>query len=325
MSLALSGSWTLAANVLASLVHDGGMILESLGASPVVIDGGLSTQLEVMGCRLDDPLWTARTLLDDPGTVIAAHRAFVEAGAEVVISASYQVARAGFVEAGLRPKDADRALESSIHAARSAVTGTTTLVAASVGPYGAISHDGAEYRGNYGLSLDRLATFHDERIAVLMAAGPDLLAIETIPDLLEAQALMEVLPADAWAWVSFTAGEDGNLRAGQPIEEAVRAVEGHPGVRAVGINCTEPHVVPSILSRMAGVTDLPLVAYPNAGGSWDPSTGAWVGPTQPIALAAVSWIEAGAVVVGGCCGTNSADIGRLADAIAAVTPPGSRR
>ena len=292
------------------------MTLDYLGASPVVIDGGLSTQLETMGCRLDDPLWTARTLLDDPGAVIAAHRAFVEAGAGLVISASYQVARAGFVEVGLSPQDADRALESSIHAARSAVIGTTTLVAASVGPYGAISHDGAEYRGNYGLSLDELATFHDERIQVLLAAGPDLLAIETIPDLLEARALLEVLPADAWAWVSFTAGEDGNLRAGEPIEDAVRAVSGHPGVRAVGINCTEPHLVPKILSRMAQVTDLPLVAYPNAGGSWDSTTGAWVGPTQPIALAAATWIEAGAVIVGGCCGTNASDIGLLADAVA---------
>lgn len=292
------------------------MTLESLGASPVVIDGGLSTQLEAMGSRLDDPLWTARTLLDDPGAVIAAHRAFVDAGAEVVISASYQVARAGFVEAGLRPQDADRALRSSIDAARSAVTGTTALVAASVGPYGAISHDGAEYRGNYGVSLDELATFHDERIQVLMAAGPDLLAIETIPDLLEARALMEVLPADAWAWVTFTAGEDGNLRAGQPIEDAVHAVAGHPGVRAVGVNCTEPHLVPSILLRMARVTDLPLVAYPNAGGSWEPTSGAWVGPTQPMAVAAATWIEAGAVIVGGCCGTNAIDIRNLADVVA---------
>jgi homocysteine S-methyltransferase len=294
------------------------MTVDSLGASLVVIDGGLSTQLEAMGCRLDDPLWTARTLLDEPGAVTAAHRAFVEAGAGVVISASYQVARSVFVEVGLRPQDADRALESSIAAARTAVAGTGTLVAASVGPYGATTHDGAEYRGNYGLSLDELATFHDERIRVLMAAGPDLLAIETIPDLLEAQALMEVLPADAWAWVSFTAGEGGNLRAGQPIEEAVEAVAGHPGVRAVGVNCTEPHLVPSILARMARVTDLPLVAYPNAGGSWDARSGAWVGPVQAVSGAVASWIEAGAVIVGGCCGTNAIDIGRMADAVAAL-------
>lgn len=293
------------------------MALERLLAAPgaIVIDGGLSTQLEAMGQSLTDSLWTARTLLADPDAVTAAHRAFVQAGAQVVISASYQVSRLGFGQAGLSPSAADQALVASVQAALRATAGSDALVAASIGPYGAISHDGSEYRGDYGLDRAALARFHAERIEVLVQARPDLLAVETIPDADEARALAEVLPTDLPSWVCFTARDGATLRTGQPIEEAVAALAGHPGVMAVGINCTEPAHVPGLLHRIASVTDLPLVAYPNAGGSWDPATGSWVGPRQPIAEAVGAWVRAGARIVGGCCGTDARDIAVLAHAI----------
>jgi len=294
------------------------MGLRRLLAAPgtIVIDGGLSTQLERMGHDLSDSLWTARALVSDPDAVTAAHRAFIAAGAQVVITASYQVSRAGFADAGLDPAMADDALAASVQAARAAAAGTDVLVAASVGPYGAIAHDGAEYRGNYGLSEEQLAEFHAERIAVLQAAGPDLLAVETIPDAVEVRALLRVLPGDLPAWVSLTASDGHRLRAGQPIEDAVGACTGHPAVVAVGVNCTEPVHVPSLLERMAHVTDLPLIAYPNAGGSWDAASRAWVGPVQPVEEAARTWIERGARIVGGCCGTDAGVISRIARAAA---------
>lgn len=293
------------------------MTVDALLASPgpVVIDGGLSTQLEAMGHHLRDSLWTARVLLDRPDVITNAHRAFVDAGARIVIGASYQVSRRGFADTGLAAADADRALAASVQAARMAVAGTDALVAASVGPYGAIACDGSEYRGDYGLSPQVLARFHAERLEILRAAEPDLLAIETIPDEIEAHALMSVLPDDMRAWVSFTARDGAHLRAGQPIEDAVAAVANHPSVIGVGVNCTEPVHVPELMRRMRAVTDLPLVAYPNAGASWDAARRRWVGPQQPVESAVQSWIDAGAHVVGGCCGTDAAAIRRMASAI----------
>lgn len=295
------------------------MAIETLLAAPgvAVIDGGLSTQLESMGYHLNDPLWTARALLDDPDAVVAAHRAFVEAGARIVITASYQVSRIGFQAVGLRPGQADEALQASIEVARRAVDGTDALVAASVGPYGAIVHDGSEYRGDYGLDEGLLAAFHAERIEVLTQAAPDLIAVETIPDVVEARALAQVLPAGLPAWVCFTAKDDASLRAGQAIEEAIAVVAGQPSVIAVGVNCTEPVHVPGLLRRIRSVTDLPLVAYPNAGGSWDATHRAWLGPKQPIEQSARAWVAAGAQIVGGCCGTDADDIASLAAAIPA--------
>ena len=286
---------------------------------PLLVDGGLSTQLERLGHRLDDPLWTARTLLEDPGAVIAAHRAFVDAGARIVTTASYQASRTGFVAAGRSAREADDALAASVQAARQATVGRDVLVAASVGPYGAITHDGAEYRGRYGLSHEQLVTFHAERIEVLLAAQPDLLAVETIPDVDELRAIVEALPGHVPAWISVTTADGAHVRAGQPIDEVAAVIAGHDGIVAVGVNCSEPEMVAPALRCLRARTDLPLVAYPNAGGTWDATTRTWTDPRTAPALAVGEWIAAGASIVGGCCGTDAADIAAMRGAISRMS------
>jgi len=283
-----------------------------LPPGPLVIDGGLSTQLERLGCDVSGELWTARLLADDPATVTSAHRAFVDAGADIIITSSYQVSRQGFVESGREAADADNALLASIDVARAATRGTSALIAASVGPYGAILHDGSEYRGRYGQSHRQLVDFHRERMDVLMTGEPDLLAIETIPDVDEAVALVDVLAdhPDIPAWMTFSASDDGHLWSGHSIEEAVAAVAGT--VSGVGINCTDVRFIDGLLERMAVVTDLPLVVYPNAGGSWNAETGEWVGAVPPTWAQVKRWRELGAQYIGGCCGMDADAIRQLA-------------
>lgn len=285
-------------------------------AATIVLDGGLSTQLESRGHDVNDRLWTGRVLLDDPSAITRAHADFVDAGAQVVISASYQVSRRGFIAEGLAAQDADDALAASVTAAREAVGDSGARVAASIGPYGAILHDGSEYRGRYGLSHAELVDFHAERLAVLTHAAPDLLAIETIPDVDEARALVDVLAEHPTppAWMTFSAADGAHTCAGQPIEDAVAVATSSPSVMAVGINCTDPRFVAPLLHRMRALTDLPLVVYPNAGGSWNPTTGAWddvVDGGFAPALVEV-WQQAGASAIGGCCGTDARSIEDLA-------------
>ena len=284
-------------------------------AGAVVIDGGLSTQLEARGHDVNDRLWTGRVLLDDPSAITRAHADFVEAGAQLLISASYQVSRPGFVAEGLTESDADEALLASIAAAWEAAA-DDVRVAASVGPYGAIRHDGSEYRGRYGLTHDQLVHFHAERLTVLADGAPDLLAVETIPDVDEARALVDVLADHPTlpAWMTFSAVDEAHTCAGQPIEEAVAVAASTPSVVAVGVNCTDPRNITPLLHRMRAVTDLPLVVYPNAGGSWNPSTGAWDDAlTEGFAPALVEvWQQSGAVAIGGCCGTGAGAIRDLA-------------
>lgn len=285
---------------------------------PLAIDGGMSTELEQQGCRLGGSLWTAQALLDDPALIEAAHKAYVDAGAGVVITASYQISRTGFVEAGLTAEDADRALRASIEVARKAVSGSETLVAASVGPYGAILHDGSEYKGNYGKTVEELRAFHVERLGVLLSANPDLLAIETIPDALEAEALVAALAEfpSAIAWMSFSIGPDGKLWAGQSLAEAARIAASSPAIAAIGVNCVDPALVSAAIAEIRTVTDLPVVIYANGGGTWNSETGIWENAAADALVAySAEWITQGATLIGGCCGTHAGDIRQLAQAL----------
>ena len=288
------------------------------GTDHVVVDGGLSTQLEAQGQDISGSLWTGRVLLADPDAVTRAHEAYVSAGADVVITSSYQLSRRGFVDVGLTVDDADAALTASTQAARAAVAGSGARVAASVGPYGAILHDGSEYRGRYGLAHADLVAFHRERLDVLASTGPDLLAVETIPDVDEAVALAEVLADHPGlpAWMCFTCADEARTCAGQPIEEAVAVATAVPSVVAVGVNCTDPRHVSGLVARIRAVTDVPVVVYANAGGTWDAATGEW----QDTAVAGGvfaddlldAWLAAGAVAIGGCCGSDARAISAIA-------------
>ena len=289
-----------------------------LDSGPHAIDGGLASELEARGHELGDTLWSARVLADQPGEVLAAHQAYVEAGARVLVTASYQVSRQGFIASGRVPEAADDALRASVAIARQAAEGRDALVAASVGPYGAILHDGSEYRGRYGVSREFLIDFHSQRLEILVSAAPDLLAIETIPDVDEISAIVEALAAfpATPAWVSFSCRDRQSTCAGQPIEEAAIVAAESPSVMAVGVNCTDPTYVSSLLGRLSVTTDLALLAYPNAGGSYDPVRG-WEGVGSPNDMETVrEWASIdGVALIGGCCGVGPDQVARIAETL----------
>ena len=291
-----------------------------------VIDGGLSTALEEAGHKLDRSLWTARLLIDDPEAIVTAHLAFLRAGARVLISSSYQASEAGFVAGGLEPDAAVQALRSTTALAvearaRFALEDPTgardVLVAASVGPYGATLGDGSEYRGP-SVDTVSLIEFHTTRLRVLIDTEPNLLAIETISSTRETSAIvsaLDVLPPIR-AWVTFTCRDTASTWGGDPIEEAVAAAVTCPSVMAVGVNCTAPDHVSHLLERIGQITDLPLVAYPNGGQSWDAAGKVWNGTASGLAAEDLAeWVGLGARYLGGCCGVGPAGIALLADAL----------
>jgi homocysteine S-methyltransferase len=281
----------------------------------IPIDGGLATELERRGHDLADALWSARILADDPGEIRAVHQAYLDAGARVVVTASYQVSREGFVDAGRTSPQADAALRTAVEVAREAVADRDALVAASVGPYGAILHDGSEYRGRYGVSHTKLVDFHGERLRVIADSGPDLLAIETIPDLDEVRPLVEVLAdfSDLPAWLTMSCADGAHTSAGQAIEDLVEMVAGTPSVRAVGVNCTAPEHVESLLVRLSDAGAPALVAYPNSGRAWSPTAG-WSGAGTDVGEDLVSqWRRVpGVVLIGGCCGVGPEAVSGIA-------------
>ncbi len=282
----------------------------------VFLDGGLATALEDRGYDLDGPLWSARVLVDRPEEIAAVHRAYLEAGADCIITASYQATPQGFTEAGLTEPEALSLLDHSVRlalAARDALwegaaaeARSRPLVAAGIGPYGAYLADGSEYTGDYDLDQAALAAFHRLRFHRLAESPADLLALETLPSLPEVRALAGLLAeTDAWAWFSFSCRDGRYLRDGSTVEDAVRAIADTPRVAAIGVNCTHPRYVPELVSRIGAVTDLPVLAYPNSGEAYRPETKSWSGGPDSTGTGwtdgARSWVEAGASIVGGCC------------------------
>ncbi|MET9230184.1 homocysteine S-methyltransferase [Lentzea sp. NPDC003310] len=294
-------------------------LAEALARGVVVLDGGMSTALEQAGHDLSDDLWSARLLLTDPDAVRAAHLAYYRAGAAVAITASYQASFAGFARRGIAEDETTRLLRSSVALARSAASEVDghRWVAASVGPYGAVLADGSEYRGRYGLTRQELVGFHRRRLEVLCSAEPDVLAVETVPDVDEAEAVLDVVRGGGVPmWLSYSV-RGGRTCAGQPLEEAFAVVSGVDEVIAVGVNCCAPEDVAEAVDVARRVTGLPVVVYPNSGESWDARGRSWTGDGTGFAEAAGEWADAGARLVGGCCRTGTETIAVLARELAA--------
>jgi len=285
----------------------------------VVLDGGLATELERRGADLKDPLWSAKVLVEDPDAIRGVHEAYFEAGADVAISASYQATFEGLAGRGIERADAATLMRRSIELAREAASGDQ-VVAASVGPYGAMLGNGAEYTGDYDKDEDELVEFHVPRIEALAEAGPDVFAVETIPSFVEAGALVRALERvpEIPAWVSFSCRDGGHVCDGTPIASAVEVVAAAPGVMAVGVNCTSPLHVERLVETISATTNKPVVCYPNRGSFWDPMRKAWTDPPRQDArppLRPLAWKEAGASLIGGCCGTTPDDIAAIAAAL----------
>ncbi len=302
-----------------------------------VLDGGLATELEFLGADLSGPLWSARVLERQPELVASVHRAYLDAGAQCIATASYQVSRVGYAELSLPPERADtallRAVEISVRVRNayvdSGASGQRALVAASLGPFGAALHNGAEYHGNYDCSFDDLVRFHHERIAVLAAnaagskdkgaaAQADLLAFETIPSLTEAQAILTSLAQcpNLPAWISFTCRDGERVAHGERLRDCATALAASPQIVGIGVNCLAPRHVSSLIRAMRAGCELPILVYPNSGEAWDATARRWTGTTEPhdFGAFAAEWYQAGAQIVGGCCRTRPEHIRQIATA-----------
>ena len=277
----------------------------------IKIDGGLSTALELNGNKLTTSLWTGELIRTAPEQITKAHLDFINAGAQIIITSSYQLSYVGCGNRGWSDLQTDEALYKSTQLAKDAVaqSGKDIKVAASVGPYGAALADGSEYRGNYGVGKSALKEFHEKRLEVLIASNPDILALETMPDTQEVEVLLDLLSdCPIPYWVSYSCKEGNATNAGQIFASAVDLAQ---SAMAVGINCTAPELITGLLS--SAVSSTPYVVYPNSGRKWDATNKVWIG-TNEVGFAdnlVKEWIDLGAQFIGGCCGIGPNEIASL--------------
>jgi homocysteine S-methyltransferase len=297
----------------------------------MILDGGLATELERRGHDVSSTLWSAQVLRTAPEAIEQLHYDYFAAGARCAITASYQASYEGFAALGLGADEVTALLRRSVELAQSAraryrrdheADRRQLFVAASIGPYGAISHDGAEYRGDYGLSVEQLVAFHGRRFAVLASSGADFLACETIPVLDEARALVTLLAEhrDVLAWMSFTSPDGIHTSHGEALTECARLLDRVPNVIAIGVNCVKPEVVGDAIRTLGTGTSKAIVVYPNSGEQWDAQMHDWRGSHDRGSLAALApqWVSAGARIVGGCCRIGPKEIADLHVALSRV-------
>lgn len=282
----------------------------------VILDGGMGTELEARGHDLSDALWSARLLAAAPEAIVAVHRDYLEAGADCIVTASYQATFERLAQAGFGTADAERLLQRAVDLALAARGTRDAMVAASVGPYAGMLADGSEFTGVYDRDEDALYEWHERRFALLAASGADMLACETIPSFAEARALARLLTANpaTRAWLSFCCRDDQRISDGTPLAECVAALAPHPQVVAIGVNCTAPLHVEGLVRIARAGTDKPIVAYPNSGETWDAIGRCWTGTRDAGDFTAMArhWRAAGASWLGGCCRTRPEHIRQVA-------------
>ncbi len=294
--------------------------------SLIILDGAMATELESHGCNLDDPLWSARVLLENPQLIYQVHLDYFRAGADCAITASYQATVEGFAKRGIQEKEALELIKKTVELAKSArddfwqdelqVYRPKPLVAASVGPYGAYLADGSEYVGNYGVSDETLRDFHRQRMEALIEAGADILALETIPSIQEAKVLISLLKEfpNTYAWLSFSLKDENSISEGTLLQECAELANENEQIAAVGLNCAPLDYVTGAISNLRNHTEKPVIVYPNSGETYDPETKTWHGQESCNTLESKSkeWYEAGARLIGGCCRTSPKDIEAVA-------------
>ena len=296
---------------------------------PVILDGGMATQLESMGFDIGSDLWSAALLASEPRAIVDAHRAYLDAGAECIISASYQASRAGFVSHGHSAAEADRLIVSAVELARAArdeyLASNPEIqyppaVAASVGPFGATMSDGSEYTGDYDISDRDLRHFHSSRLQLLDTCGADVLAVETIPNFREAQILRDLLEeVSTIAWVSLACRDERSISDGSELRAAAHLFSDLPRVLAVGVNCTAPQFIPPLIEEVkSAAPDKLIVVYPNSGETYHTEDNSWSGQACDLdnEFKVDAWHAAGAKLIGGCCRTGPEDIARIRSRLA---------
>lgn len=289
----------------------------------IILDGALATELEKRGCNINDSLWSAKILDENPKIIEDVHYDYFMSGADCAITSSYQATLCGFMEKGFKEDKATDLIRLSVQVAKKArdrfwenplnrINRLKPIIAGSIGPYGAYLADGSEYIGHYNISEEELMEFHRPRMKILIEEGVDILACETIPSLVEARAILKLLKEfpSVYCWISFSAKDELNISEGTSIAKCAKNLNSNSQVAAIGVNCTPPRYINSLIEQISKNSSKPIIVYPNSGEEYDGTTKTWHGysSSRAFSCSAKEWLGRGARLIGGCCRTTPEDI-----------------
>ena len=275
---------------------------------PLLLDGATGTELERRGARCELPLWSARSLVEEPGLVRAIHADYVAAGAELLTANTFRTQRRALSHAGL----GDRAAELTslaVRLAREAAAAAPDPPAV-LGSAPPLEDCFEPQRVPEDVALAAEHAAHAENLA---GAGADAILVETMNTVREAVAALRAARAAGLpALVSFVCWEGATLLSGEPLGEALLAASELEPL-AVGVNCLPPRNVEPCLEVLRSQA-LPFAVYANLGAPVEDGLYARTDACSPEEFGAHArrWLAAGARIVGGCCGTTPAHVSFLA-------------
>ncbi|KAI6239336.1 Homocysteine S-methyltransferase 1 [Aphelenchoides fujianensis] len=298
-----------------------------------VLDGGMGSTIERMGFDASSHVaWGSGANITNPELVLAAHKAFIEAGATVILTNTYQAN-----QKRLRQKMSDEEaldyLKKGVELAKRAVeeSGRAVRIVGSIGSYATYLKDGSEYRGDYlntpGFDVQLIRQNYELQARALLDLGVRFLAFETIPTVVEAQHARGVLESFGCdGWISAQCRDGEHLANGDRFADFAAAVSDSPRVRAIGVNCTSPECVRSLLTSAQSATNgKPFVVYPNSGEQFDCEEKKYFGDAKVGRMLdeLPEWERLGVRLVGGCCRVLPEDLRKIAkrvDEIRSASP-----
>ncbi|MCP4680104.1 MAG: homocysteine S-methyltransferase family protein [Deltaproteobacteria bacterium] len=283
-------------------------LLETLKNHPVILDGAVGTELDNRGMDTRSTLWSGLASLKQPGLLEEVHREYVDAGAQILTTATFRTTERAFMAAG-RPADQWRmAAREAVRIARRAAT-DRIIVAGCVAPLEdcfspEMAPNGKEARNA-----------HSKLCRELVSAGVDALWLETFGALGELEAAVSAA-IDAGQshrfGVSVTTDASGDLISGESLMDAAELARSS-GAVCFCINCIPPNHVEAALAKLVSRVDLPIGIYANLGfaeGTQDWKGSAHLSPPAYARLAA-GWVHSGVRLIGGCCGSTPAHVSAL--------------
>ncbi|MFT4036568.1 MAG: homocysteine S-methyltransferase family protein [Thermomicrobiales bacterium] len=286
-----------------------GLVERLAAGQPLLLDAAMGSDLDRHGLATRLPLWSALGLLERPELVQEIHADNISAGADIITTNTFRstartLRKAEMPEAGA--DDLDRLAVALAQAAREQGGRPDVLIAGSIAPLDEC------YDPTFDTDAAVAVAEHAAQAGNLADAGVDFLMIETMPTIREAvltteAALQTGLPVTVGFVCEPAPVEEGGARlmSGESLADAVAALRPYP-VAMIFANCAAPAVISAALAQLRENTDLPIGGYANVGAvdekvGWTPD-GSVRG--ADYAAAAANWLDLGALVVGGCCGTH---------------------
>lgn len=288
---------------------------EMIESRVVVLDGATGTNLQKAG--MPTGVCPEQWILEHPQTLIDLQRLYVEAGTDIVYAPTFTASRIKLEEYGLadRLEEMNRAL---VALSKEAVAGSSALVA------GDLTMTGKQLAPIGDLPFETLVEVYKEQARVLADAGVDLFVVETMMSLQETRAALIAIRevCDLPVMASLTYESDGRTLYGTDAKTAMVVLQSL-GADAVGLNCsTGPMEMVPAVEQMREVATIPVLAKPNAGlPQLEDGVTVYRMTPEEFATAGTALVEAGASIVGGCCGTTPAHIKALADAVKGMPAP----